>query len=89
MHGAHLAVVGFTPSKVEVRLSNLMAFDATARGTWGCLPELYPDVLDLVLAGKVEIEPFIERRPLSSVNEALADVRAHRAGKRLVLVPEA
>jgi len=35
-HGAYLAVVGFTAKPVELRLSNLMAFDATARGNWGC-----------------------------------------------------
>ena len=38
-HGGYLAVVGFTPKKVELRFSNLMAFDATARGNWGCPPE--------------------------------------------------
>jgi 6-hydroxycyclohex-1-ene-1-carbonyl-CoA dehydrogenase len=33
-----LMVVGFTLAKTEVRLSNLMAFDATVQGTWGCKP---------------------------------------------------
>ncbi|MHC4923740.1 MAG: 6-hydroxycyclohex-1-ene-1-carbonyl-CoA dehydrogenase [Planctomycetota bacterium] len=37
-HGGILSVVGFTPAKVEVRLSNLMAFDARAEGNWGCVP---------------------------------------------------
>ncbi|MCK7514424.1 MAG: hypothetical protein MZV70_67360 [Desulfobacterales bacterium] len=27
---------------VNLRLSNLMAFHATARGNWGCVPEHYP-----------------------------------------------
>ncbi|HOW46379.1 MAG TPA: 6-hydroxycyclohex-1-ene-1-carbonyl-CoA dehydrogenase, partial [Rubrivivax sp.] len=39
VHGATLAVVGFTMDKVELRLSNLMAFDARAIGNWGCPPE--------------------------------------------------
>ena len=85
--GAHLGVVGFTPAKVELRLSNLMAFDATARGTWGCLPELYPAVLDLVLSGKVAVTPFLERRPLASVNATFDDLHHRRASKRVVLVP--
>ena len=38
VHGATLSVVGFTMDKVEVRLSNLMAFDARALGNWGCPP---------------------------------------------------
>jgi len=39
-HGATLCVVGFTMDKVEVRLSNLMAYHARALGNWGCPPEL-------------------------------------------------
>ena len=69
-------MVGFTPKKIEIRLSNLMAFDATAEGDWGCLPEHYPAIVDLVLAGKVALEPFIEYRPLSTINEVFEDLHA-------------
>ncbi len=86
-HGSHLSVVGFTAKKVELRLSNLMAFDATAAGNWGCLPELYPAALELALAGKVALQPFTESRPLASINQSFADVHAHRVSRRLVLVP--
>jgi len=88
-HGGYLAVVGYTPAKVELQLSNLMALAATAQGIWGCLPEHYPAVLDLVLSGKVVLEPFIERRPLASINETFEDQHAGRLTKRVILVPEA
>jgi 6-hydroxycyclohex-1-ene-1-carbonyl-CoA dehydrogenase len=88
VHGAYLGVVGYTPKRVELRLSNLMAFDARAEGCWGCLPELYPAVLDLVLAGRVRVAPFVERRPLSSINETFADIAAHAVRDRVVLIPE-
>jgi 6-hydroxycyclohex-1-ene-1-carbonyl-CoA dehydrogenase len=88
-HGGYLSLVGFTPAKVEVRLSNLMAFDATAQGNWGCLPELYPHVVDLVLSGRVAVQPFVERRPLASINDTFADLRAHKTTRRVVLIPEA
>lgn len=87
-HGAYLSVVGFTSEKVELRLSNLMAFDATAQGNWGCLPELYPKALELVLSGKVRIEPFVERRPLESINETFEALHARKLTARPVLVPE-
>lgn len=87
-HGAYLSVVGFTPKKIEIRLSNLMAFDATAEGVWGCLPELYPPIVDLVLSGKVALEPFIEFRPMSSVNETFEDLHAGRVSRRVILTPE-
>ncbi len=87
-HGSFLSLVGFTTARVEVRLSNLMAFDATVQGNWGCLPKYYPAVVDLALSGKVALEPFIERRPMSTVNETFADLREHRVSKRVVLVPD-
>ena len=55
VHGATLSVVGFTMDKVEVRLSNLMAFDARAIGNWGCPPEFYPAALDLVQIGRAHV----------------------------------
>jgi 6-hydroxycyclohex-1-ene-1-carbonyl-CoA dehydrogenase len=87
VHGATLSVVGFTMDKVEVRLSNLMAFDARALGNWGCPPEYYPAALDLVLDGKVQIAAFVEKRPLATINEVFAAVHAHEIRKRVVLVP--
>jgi 6-hydroxycyclohex-1-ene-1-carbonyl-CoA dehydrogenase len=86
--GSHLSVIGFTRDEVSVRLSNLMAFDATAQGAWGCLPENYPPALDLVLSGRVSLEPFVERRPLSSINETFRDLHEQRVARRVVLEPE-
>lgn len=87
VHGATLAVVGFTMDKVELRLSNLMAFHARALGNWGCAPELYPAALDLVLDGKVALRPFVERQPLAEVNRVLADVHDRKLTRRAILVP--
>lgn len=89
VHGATLSVVGFTMDKVEVRLSNLMAFDARALGNWGCPPEYYPAALELVLSGQVAIAPFVELRPLESINEIFPAVHQHQIKKRVVLTPAA
>jgi 6-hydroxycyclohex-1-ene-1-carbonyl-CoA dehydrogenase len=86
--GGYLSVVGYTPQSVELRLSNLMAFDATAQGNWGCLPEHYPAIVDLVLQGRVALAPFIERRPLATINEVFAELHAGGVLRRLVLIPE-
>ena len=87
VHGATLSVVGFTMDKVEVRLSNLMAFDARALGNWGCPPESYPAALDLVLDGKIAVKPFVEAHPLDGINEVLQAVHHRTIRKRAVLVP--
>ena len=87
VHGATLSVVGFTMDKVEVRLSNLMAFDARALGNWGCPPEHYPAALDLVLDGKVQIAPFVETHPLADINQVFHAVHEREIARRAILVP--
>jgi 6-hydroxycyclohex-1-ene-1-carbonyl-CoA dehydrogenase len=89
VHGATLSVVGFTMDKVELRLSNLMAFHARALGNWGCLPEHYPAALDLVLDGKVNLKAFVEQKPLSEINSVFAAVHDHKMTRRAILVPGA
>ena len=87
VHGATLSVVGFTMDKVELRLSNLMAFDARAIGNWGCPPEHYPAALDLVLDGRVRLAPFVETHPLDRINEVFHAVHAREITRRAVMVP--
>jgi 6-hydroxycyclohex-1-ene-1-carbonyl-CoA dehydrogenase len=84
-----MIVVGFGLAKAEYALGRLMAFDADIIGTWGCLPEYYPAVLDMVLKKKIVIEPFVETRPMSTIAETFQEV--HKAGspaKRIVLTPD-
>ncbi len=83
-----LSVVGFTLDKLELRLSNVMAFDAQIIGTWGCKPELYADVLRLVETGRLDIRPFTELHPLSKINEIFQQALEHKLQKRAVLVPD-
>jgi 6-hydroxycyclohex-1-ene-1-carbonyl-CoA dehydrogenase len=82
-----LAVVGFTRDVISLRLSNLMAFDATAFGSWGCPPELYPEAVELVRTGKVALRPFVRHVPLRDA-PSLFD-RNHAAGdaRRPILIP--
>lgn len=84
-----LIVVGFGLAKTEYAMGRLMAFDADILGTWGCLPEYYPAVLDMVLKKKIDIGPFVETRPMSSIAQTFEEV--HKAGspaKRIVLTPD-
>jgi 6-hydroxycyclohex-1-ene-1-carbonyl-CoA dehydrogenase len=80
-------VVGFTLAKLEVRLSNLMAFDATAQGNWGCDPTLYPEVLAWIGEGRIKVSPFVEKHPLAEINTVLGAAHAGTLKRRAVLVP--
>ena len=86
--GATLGVVGFTMEKVPARLSNLMAYGARAIGNWGCHPDHYPAVLDLVRSGAVRLDPFVETFPMSSINEVFRQVHERELDRRPVLVPD-
>ena len=83
-----LVWVGFSVNKNEYSLSRLMAFDAEIIGTWGCLPEYYPPALEMVLDGRVQIEPFVETRPMSTIRETFEEAHAGKLTKRVVLTPD-
>jgi 6-hydroxycyclohex-1-ene-1-carbonyl-CoA dehydrogenase len=85
--GSHLSVVGFTLDKVNIRMSNLMAFNATARGNWGCVPEYYQPVVDLILAGKMDLKPFVRTYPLESINEVIEMAHQRKINRRPIMVP--
>lgn len=84
---ATMVQVGYSAKPVELRFSNIMAFDATIHGSWGCPPDAYHDVLRLIYSGGVRIAPFVEHAPMSRINQALDDMAHHRLSRRLVLDP--
>ena len=79
--------IGFSMAKLEVRLSNLMAFDATMFGNWGCDPLLYPEVLDLLAEGKIQLKPFVKQYPLAEINDVFDAAHHGKLVERAVLVP--
>ncbi len=83
-----LVIVGFGAHKVDYMLSRVMAFDAEIIGTWGCLPEYYPQVLDLVLSKQIILEDFVQTRPMSAIAEAFAEAHASPPEKRIILTPD-
>jgi 6-hydroxycyclohex-1-ene-1-carbonyl-CoA dehydrogenase len=87
-YASTLSIVGFTMDKLDIRLSNLMAFDAKLIGTWGCQPELYPEVVELIANDQLKIDQFVETFPMSKINEVFKNTLHHKYSKRSVLVPD-
>jgi 6-hydroxycyclohex-1-ene-1-carbonyl-CoA dehydrogenase len=83
-----MIVIGFGLAKIEYSISRLMAFDAEIIGTWGCLPEYYPQVLQMVLDGKVSLAPFVQTRPMSTIAETFNEAHSKPPERRIVLVPD-
>ena len=80
--------VGFSAGVNEYSLSRLMAFDAEIIGTWGCLPKHYASALEMVLDGRIQIEPFVETRPMSTIGEVFEEAHAGKLDRRVVLIPD-
>lgn len=85
--GGSLSVVGYTAEPTSLRLSNLMAFDATAYGNWGCDPALYPEALELISSGAVRLRGLTRQEPLSQAKEVLEAAHHGKYPERVVLVP--
>jgi 6-hydroxycyclohex-1-ene-1-carbonyl-CoA dehydrogenase len=83
-----LIVVGFGMQKLEFSISRLMAFDAEIIGTWGCLPEYYPQVLEMVLSGKIALAPFVQTRSMNTIAEAFEEAHSKSPDRRIVLLPD-
>ncbi len=84
-----LVIIGFGLQQIEYSISRLMAFDAEIIGVWGCLPEYYPIVLNMVLRKDINIDPFVQTKLMSTIAETFEEI--HRRGspiKRVVLTPD-
>ena len=78
-----MLVIGFGMSKIEYMFSRLMAFDAELIGSWGCLPKYYKDVLNMVLDGKIKLEPFVDVRPMSQIEKAFERISCRHADRNV------
>lgn len=74
-------------AKVNVRLSNLMAFDADVFGNWGCRPTYYGDVVQDIIQNKIKLKENIELHPLDSINEVIPMALNHKLKKRVIFTP--
>jgi 6-hydroxycyclohex-1-ene-1-carbonyl-CoA dehydrogenase len=83
-----MVVVGYNNKKVEYSISRLMAFEGEIKGTWGCLPEYYPNVLELALKGKIPLPDLVETRPMSTILETFEENHKNPPDKRIVLTPD-
>ncbi len=82
-----LGVIGFTMDKANIRLSNVMAFDADIFGNWGCSPKYYSDVVADVLSGKINVLDNIEEHSLDQINEIIPMALEHKLEKRVIFIP--
>lgn len=85
--GKLIHVVSGTTS-VEYDSSHLTALDAEIIDTWECLKEDYPQVLDMVISGKIALSPFVQTRPMSWIQEVFTEARILPPDKHILLTSD-
>jgi len=85
--GGRLCVVGYSDSVAPIPLNRLMFFEYEIVGSLGCRPVDYPRVIEMVRAGKVNLDAVVTATlPLERIGEAAEDLRNGR-GFRTLIVP--
>lgn len=86
--GGRLVVVGYSDGEVTLSAGRIMYREMEIRGSLGCRPVDYPRVLEMVSAGRVQVEPLVTARfPLADINAGLDTLRQGK-GIRSVVVME-
>ena len=86
--GGRLCVIGYSHEEVTISAARLMFYELEIVGSLGCGGGEYPEILGLVEAGRIKLEPVVSGTlPLSEINEGLDRLRRGE-GVRWVVTPQ-
>jgi 6-hydroxycyclohex-1-ene-1-carbonyl-CoA dehydrogenase len=85
--GGRLVVIGFSRDPVPINAAKLMFYELELVGSLGCGGGLYPEIVALVAAGRIDLEPIVSGTfPLDRINEGFDRLRRGE-GVRWVVTP--
>lgn len=85
--GGRLVVVGYSDREVALNAGRIMYREMEIRGSLGCRPVDYPRVIELVRAGRVQVEPLVTARfSLSEINAGLETLRQGKGIRSVVVM---
>lgn len=85
--GGRLCVIGYSAQEVALSAAKLMYFELEVVGSLGCGAGEYPEILGLVKAGRLKLDPIVSGTiPLAGINDGLDRLRRGE-GVRWVIVP--
>lgn len=79
--GGRLCVVGYTAELVPLPFNKLMFYELEVRGSLGCRPVDYPELIELVRAGRAKLTPLVTGR--YALEEVFQGLDALRRGEGL------
>jgi threonine dehydrogenase-like Zn-dependent dehydrogenase len=85
--GGRLCVIGYSHEPVSLSAARLMYYELEIVGSLGCGAGEYREILSLVAAGTLQLEPIVSGTiPLADINEGLDRLRRGQ-GVRWVVTP--
>jgi 6-hydroxycyclohex-1-ene-1-carbonyl-CoA dehydrogenase len=85
--GGKLCVIGYSADQVTISAAKLMYFELEVIGSLGCGGGDYPEIIKLVEAGRINLDPIISGTvPLEDINDGLDKLR-NGIGVRWVVTP--
>lgn len=85
--GGRLCVIGYSPEEVALSAAKIMYYELEVVGSLGCGGGEYPEILRLVEAGRIRLDPIVSGTvPLEDINDAFDRLRAGQ-GVRWVVTP--
>ncbi len=85
--GGRLCLIGFSHAEVALSAAKIMYYEMEIVGSLGCGGAEYPEILALVEAGALRLDPIVSGTvPLPRINEALDRMRRGE-GVRWVITP--
>ncbi|MFQ5662637.1 MAG: zinc-binding dehydrogenase [Terriglobia bacterium] len=79
--GGRLCVVGYSAEPVTLPFSKMMFFELQILGSLGCRPTDYPELIELVRAGRVKLGPLVTGR--YALDDLFRGLEALRRGEGL------
>ncbi len=84
--GGEVAVIGFTLEQVTLRAGNFMGLQKRIGGSWGCPTRLFPEVVQLLESGGIDLNVLVSRfYELREVEQAFKDLEAGNIVGRAVI----
>jgi 6-hydroxycyclohex-1-ene-1-carbonyl-CoA dehydrogenase len=85
--GGRLCVIGYSGDDVALSAAKLMYYELEVVGSLGCGGRDYPDIMGLVEAGRIRLDPIVSGTvPLEDINDGLDRLRRGE-GVRWVVTP--
>ncbi|MFQ5695028.1 MAG: zinc-binding dehydrogenase [Terriglobia bacterium] len=87
--GGRLCVVGYSAEPVTLPFTKMMFFELSILGSLGCRPTDYPELIELVRAKRVTLEPLVTGRySLDNIFQGLDALRRGEGLRGIVLPTE-